>query len=553
MMALPDQAHQPRTYKFPQRQFGKKVVSNRSFQPLWFDKWPWLHYLENQDTVLCFTCAQANQQDKIQWSSNADKSFISKGFYNWKDATVKFVQHLASSCHKEAVLKMITMPASSMNVAESLSAQLAKEKLDHRQCFLMILSNIRFLARQGLPLRGHGDEKDSNFLQLMKLRGENDPRIPDWLDKKTNKYTAPDIQNEILKVMALSVLRQVVDSIHSAPFLSIMIDETTDVSNREQVVVCLRWVDRGLQAHEEFIGLHAVESTAATVLVGVVRDVLARLNVSINKIRGQCYDGASAMSGSRGGVAALIQQEEPRAIYTHCYGHALNLACGDAIKTCQLMKNALDTAYELIKLIKKSPRRDAVFQRIKEQLPEDTMGIRVLCPTRWTVRAQALQSIITNYEPLQMLWEELLTFVKDTEMKSRIQGVATCMESFDFFFGASLGELLLRHSDNLSKALQSTSMSAAEGQKIAEMTVITLQSMRSDENFTLFWSLVKLKGSELNVNDPTMPRRRKRPRRYDDGSHSGDFPSTVEDYYRQIYFEAIDLIINGIKNRFDQP
>lgn len=294
------------------------------------------------------------------------------------------------------------------------------------------------------------------------------------------------------------------DSIHSAPFLSIMIDETTDVSNREQVVVCLRWVDRGLQAHEEFIGLHAVESTAATVLVGVVRDVLARLNVSINKIRGQCYDGASAMSGSRGGVAALIQQEEPRAIYTHCYGHALNLACGDAIKTCQLMKNALDTAYELIKLIKKSPRRDAVFQRIKEQLPEDTMGIRVLCPTRWTVRAQALQSIITNYEPLQMLWEESLTFVKDTEMKSRIQGVATCMESFDFFFGASLGELLLRHSDNLSKALQSTSMSAAEGQKIAEMTVITLQSMRSDENFTLFWSLVKLKGSELNVNDPTL-------------------------------------------------
>jgi predicted DNA-binding protein YlxM (UPF0122 family) len=129
------------------------------------------------------------------------------------------------------------------------------------------------------------------------------------------------------------------------------------------------------------------------------------------------------MSGSQGGVAALIQREEPRAVYTRGYGHALNLACGDAIKNCELMKNALDTSYELIKLIKKSPRRDAVFKKIKEQLAESTIGIRVLCPTRWTVRAQALESIITNCHALQALWEESLTFVKDTEMKSRIQGV----------------------------------------------------------------------------------------------------------------------------------
>ena len=89
------------------------------------------------------------------------------------------------------------------------------------------------------------------------------------------------------------------------------------------------------------------------------------------------------MSGTRGGVAALIQQEESRAIYTHCYGHALNLACEDAVKTCSIMKDALDTSYEVIKLVKKSPRRDAALQKIKEQLSEDTMSIRVLCPNRY--------------------------------------------------------------------------------------------------------------------------------------------------------------------------
>jgi hypothetical protein len=232
-------------------------------------------------------------QKKLQWSTNADMAFVSRGFHNWKDATVKFKLHSSSNCHKEAVLKMVTMP-SSKNVAESLSSQLAMEKLERRQCFLKILSNVRFLARQGLPFRGHGDEKDSIFFQLLKLRGEDNTKVTDWLNKKTDKYTAPDIQNEILKIMALSVLRKVIDSIHSAHFLSIMIDETTDVSNKEQVVVCIRWVDNLLQAHEEFIGVQDVESTASSVLVLVVRDVLTRLNVSINTLRGQCYDGASA-------------------------------------------------------------------------------------------------------------------------------------------------------------------------------------------------------------------------------------------------------------------
>lgn len=217
------------------------------------------------------------------------------------------------------------------------------------------------------------------------------------------------------------------------------------------------------------------------------------------------------------------------------------------------MRDALDTAYELIKLIKKSPRRDATLQKLKDQMPDASPGIRVLCPTRWTVRAKALQSILANYEVLQVLWNESLEFVRETEMRSRIIGVSACMKSFDFFFGASLGELLLSHSDNLSKTLQSSTMSAAEGQKVADMTVITLQSLRSDENFLLFWKRVTDKASDLDINEPVLPRQRKRPRRYEEGASVGDFHETTEGLHRCIYYEALDLIVTGIKDRFDQP
>ena len=48
------------------------------------------------------------------------------------------------------------------------------------------------------------------------------------------------------------------------------------------------------------------------------------------------------MAGSRSGVVTLVQQDEQRVVFTHCYRHALNLACSDSLKGSKLMKDALD-------------------------------------------------------------------------------------------------------------------------------------------------------------------------------------------------------------------
>ena len=96
--------------------------------------------------------------------------------------------------------------------------------------------------------------------------------------------------------------------------MTIIVDETTDISHKEQIVVCFQWVDNHLVAHEEFIGLSQIESTQLEMLLAVVHDVLHRLNISISKLRGQCYDGAASMCGSQRGLGTLIQKEEPRTV-----------------------------------------------------------------------------------------------------------------------------------------------------------------------------------------------------------------------------------------------
>ena len=546
---VPDQAYQPSNFSFPRREFGKNALVKRSFQATWFNRWKWLHYDVAQDAAYCFTCCKALEMGKVRMSACSDESFVVKGFTNWKDATRALIKHESSNFHKSAAAAL----ASRVDVSDMLSKQAAAEKQKNRQYLLKVLSSIRFLARQGLPLRGEGNDTDSNLHQLLVLRGEDHPSIHEFLGRQQLKYTSHDVQNELLSIMAQQILRRIAEQIQSAIFFTIMVDETTDCSNREQVVLVFRWVGEDLAPHEEFIGLHLTSSIAATALVAIIEDVILRMNIKLEHCRGQCYDGASTMSGKKKGVAKIISTKESRAIYTHCYGHALNLAVGDTVKQCQLMKSALDVIAEISKLIKKSPKRDASFQKLKTELAPDVPGFRVLCPTRWTVRAASLQSVLDNFEVLLGVWEEAQCAQLDSEMRARIGGVNAQMQTFDFLFGVSLGNLLLRHTDNLSKALQSRSISAAEGQRLATLTLRVLQSVRDDDKFKLFYSKVLQDQVQFDVQPPSLPRKRKTPRRFETGASVGNFHTTAEDRYRQIYYEALDLVIQAVTDRFDQP
>ena len=190
------------------------------------------------------------------------------------------------------MLKTITFPAKTRDVGEMQSSQLTKLRLEWRKCFLKLLSNVRFLLRQGLPLRRDGDDTNSNFMQIISLHSEDDSHLTEWIKQKTDKYTSPEMQNEMVKVMALRVLWEISASLQSSPFYTVMVDETADVGNVEQVVVCLRWVSEKFEVHEEFLGLYQVESIEAEKLYSAISDVLLRLNLAVSKVRGQCYDGA---------------------------------------------------------------------------------------------------------------------------------------------------------------------------------------------------------------------------------------------------------------------
>ena len=83
---------------------------------------------------------------------------------------------------------------------------------------------------------------------------------------------------------------------------------------------------------------------------------------------------------------------------------------------------------------------------------------------------------------LKNLWDWWLSEYGESDIKARVIGIKTQMKSFNFFFGIRLGHLVLSHSNNLGRTLQTPKISAVEAQKLSWHTVGTIEA-----HFNKFW------------------------------------------------------------------
>ena len=146
-----------------------------------------------------------------------ENSFVNTGYSNSKNARSNdkgFHQHETSKCHQQAIQKLIEIPKSTKDVATMCKINMTETQRENRTSLLNIISCLRYLARQGLPFKGHGDEKDANFKQLIRFHAEDDPAFAKWLKEKNLSCTSPVIQSEVSKDMSLSILRDVVNCIY---------------------------------------------------------------------------------------------------------------------------------------------------------------------------------------------------------------------------------------------------------------------------------------------------------------------------------------------------
>ena len=238
--------------------------------------------------------------------------------------------------------------------------------------------------------------------------------------------------------------------------------------------------------------------TKALTIFSVIKDLLIRCSLSLSNCRGQAFDGAANMSGKNNGVQALIKKEEKCALYVHC----LNLCVQCIAKHSELIRN-MSFLYDLLQLIKSSPKRLTIFNNMRAQIHDDikSPALKSLCPTRWTVRNGSIDSVLKNYLNIMKTLEE----VKGTdEYAAKRDGLLEKMESFDTFFGLKLAHLLFGASEQFSTNLQAKDITIQEATRGAELLITQYKSLRTEATFDKFYGNV-LNQSSLLTEEPTLP------------------------------------------------
>ena len=151
------------------------------------------------------------------------------------------------------------------------------------------------------------------------------------------------------------------------------------------------------------------------------------------------------MSSCRRGTQALIREKSPKAVYTHCRAHCLNLTI---VHSCDqpLIRNMLGTFNEVCKFFKYSPKRNKfLLAVIEKETPEASKTTLLsLCRTRWVERQEAhevffalLPSILKALEAMsnKRLFADQFgetAWNWDTDSKSKANYLFHAVSNFEF-------------------------------------------------------------------------------------------------------------------------
>ena len=212
--------------------------------------------------MLCYFCIK--HQAKLSAEHNKDPAHVSTGFRNWKKVLKFFKEHEQSKCHTVALEYEVVVPKCA-DVAKMHDNELTKQRKMERQYLKIIMESLQYLVRQGIPLRGK-EEGNDNFIQLLLLQGKDHPFIIERLTSTREHgslYVHRNYQNDLINIMPKQLLRKKLFDINRSSMFCLMCDEYTDVSNKQQLSMCVRWIDDSLYPHEDFLSFYKLPNIAS--------------------------------------------------------------------------------------------------------------------------------------------------------------------------------------------------------------------------------------------------------------------------------------------------
>ncbi|CAN1250119.1 Zinc finger MYM-type protein 1 [Linum perenne] len=259
--------------------------------------------------------------------------------------------------------------------------------------------------------------------------------------------------------------------------------------------VVLRYVDGKGCVIERFLGISHVRDTKAMSLKTTVESMLMKNGLSISRVRGQGYDGASNMKGEINGLKTLILEESPSACYIHCFAHRLQLTLVAVAQNHDDVNVFFFIVGTVTNLVGASCKRQDIIRETQANSELETgrglnqeIGMKRPSDTRWGSHFGTLVNLENLFSTLVHTFQNLEGDKKTTAQASV---VLIQIEDFEFAFMMKLMIEVLAITNALSIALQNKDQDIVNAIHLVNVSKRRLQELRDSGWDTLFQETIK--------------------------------------------------------------
>ncbi|PIN08128.1 Tam3-transposase (Ac family) [Handroanthus impetiginosus] len=513
---------QPRNHNFPQTEMSGAL---RRFNFKWFNDYPdWLEYSVSSDATFCLPCYLFKDEDVHQRGGDV---FSSRGFRSWNKKD-RFGIHVGgpNNDHYKAKKKCEDLIRQSQSIQTALDKQSSQAKMEYRIRLIASIKVVRFLLGQGMAFRGH-DEAPKN-----------------------NQLTSLAVQKEIIHACAIETAKVIIKDLNG-DYFSVLVDESRDVSCKEQMALVVRYVDR-----RGFV-------MDASSLKESIASLLAQKSLSMSYIREQCYEGASNMQGQFNGLKALIQRENRSAHSVHCLSHQLQLTLVGISTKCDEVAGVVNLVSAVLNVVgasfkRRDELRDAQILKVQKALEvgdlqtgrgqNQELGLARPSDTNWGSQFKSFVNFILLFDSIIDVLDNVGTDAESSDERWKARGFLDACLKFEFVFMLYFMKNILSITNELNAALQRKEQDIVNAMLFVGVAKKRLQTTRD----TGWDSLIDDVSAFCIKHDIEIPRfdsfyvfqgkSRRKVAEY----------TVLHHYHIEVFYKVIDWQLQELNNRFNE-